>query len=88
MQCFSDNSVGMPETLTDASFGEGTGPIFLDRLTCKGSENSLLNLNCSREGSLGVTSCTHVMDVSVRCPGMMHIQKYLCLYLHSEWIFI
>ena len=67
---FSDLSDGLPIALVGSFLGLGVGPIFLDRLNCDGNENNLLN--CSSERSHGVTSCTHAMDVAVRCPGIVH----------------
>ena len=57
-----------------AYFGQGSGPIILDNVTCTGSESTLANC-----GHLGVgvnRSCSHSEDASVRCiiaPGYMHI---------------
>ena len=47
-----------------AAFGEGRGPIWLSRLTCKGNEASLLD--CSHYG-LGNHYCRHYYDASVVC---------------------
>lgn len=69
MPFFAENSVGIPATFTDAFFGMGIGPIFLERLTCVGTENNLLN--CTSETNLGITRCTHAVDVGVRCPGKL-----------------
>ena len=49
-----------------AYFGQGTGPIWLDDLSCSGSELTLLQ--CSHRG-LGSHNCSHNEDVSVRCYG-------------------
>ena len=53
---------------TNAHFGQGTGPLLLDRLSCTGREQALIN--CSHSG-IGVTSyyCGHDDDVGVRCLG-------------------
>lgn len=59
--------MGSPEALTDAHFGEGVGPIFLDKLRCTRNEESLLS--CRRGEPLGLSRCSHSQDVSVRCPG-------------------
>ena len=47
-----------------AYFGQGTGPIWLDDLSCSGSELTLLQ--CSHNG-LGNHNCGHGEDASVRC---------------------
>ena len=48
-------------------FGDAQAPIFLEQTWCEGREASLLD--CPRGSALGVTSCTHSMDVAVRCFG-------------------
>ena len=47
-----------------AAFGQGTGPIVLDDVTCNGEEQRLID--CGHDG-LGEHSCSHVEDVGVRC---------------------
>ncbi|XP_048586645.1 LOW QUALITY PROTEIN: polycystic kidney disease protein 1-like 2 [Nematostella vectensis] len=49
----------------NAAFGQGIGTIWLDSVTCNGSEDSLLS--CSGIGTFGRTSCTHARDASVVC---------------------
>ena len=55
---------------TNAYFGQGTGPLLLDRLRCTGREQALLN--CSHSG-VEVTSyyCGHDDDVGIRCLGWL-----------------
>ncbi len=48
-----------------ASFGEGTGRIWLANVQCTGNERELINCTAS---SSGVNSCTHAQDAGVRCP--------------------
>ena len=52
----------------NAQFGYGSGPIWLDSLSCTGRESSLLN--CSH-GGIGVkySFCGHDDDAGVQCPG-------------------
>ena len=50
-----------------AIFGEGTGPIFLDELSCNGDETTLLA--CMARNPRGVHMCDHSEDASVRCIG-------------------
>ena len=49
-----------------AYFGQGTGPIWMDDLSCSGSELTLLQ--CSHRG-IGIHDCSHGEDMSVRCSG-------------------
>ena len=52
----------------NAYYGQGTGPIWLNRLYCTGSESSLLN--CNRAYDIGNPyGCSHSEDVSIMCPG-------------------
>ena len=51
--------------LSQATFGEGTGRIWLDNVQCTGSERILVNCTAS---SNGVNSCVHSQDAGVRCP--------------------
>ncbi len=49
-----------------ASFGPGSGPVFIETLSCTGNELSVLEC---REVSMRRQLCTHARDVSVRCIG-------------------
>ena len=53
-------------------FSNGTGPIFLDQLDCRGTENTLLE--CNAFTSRGISICDHSQDVGIRCRGrsMVH----------------
>ena len=48
-----------------AVFGQGTGPILEEELTCTGTEEFVVH--CSRAADIG--GCNHSRDVSVRCSG-------------------
>ena len=47
-------------------YGRGSGGIYLDRVSCSGNEQALIN--CSHRG-IGVHSCTHSEDAGVMCLG-------------------
>ena len=50
-----------------AYFGQGSGPIWLDSVTCTGSESAIASC-----GHLGVNItrwCSHYEDAGVRCSG-------------------
>lgn len=48
----------------DGMYGEGTGLILLDEVTCEGGESSLLD--CAH-GQWGQHDCSHSEDVGIRC---------------------
>ena len=50
-------------------FGLGSGPIFLDHLSCAGDE---LNIAACPRDVLGLTQCDHSMDIGVQCFGGWH----------------
>ena len=51
-----------------ASFGQGSGSIWLDNVACTGSESTLVS--CGHLG-VGITrSCSHSEDAGVRCSGI------------------
>ncbi|CAK6973445.1 deleted in malignant brain tumors 1 protein-like [Scomber scombrus] len=55
--------------LQNAAFGQGSGPIWLDDVSCFGNESSITE--CRHRG-LGVHNCRHIEDASVICevqPG-------------------
>ena len=52
-------------TFINGHFGQGTGPILLDDLTCTGTESRLVD--CAHDGIGQYDSCTHADDAGVRC---------------------
>ena len=50
------------------SFGEGSGPIFLSRVTCTSSDLELLD--CDSD-PIGIHTCSHSEDVGIQCIGML-----------------
>ena len=47
-----------------AQYGQGTGPIWLSKLSCIGNETSLID--CS-QFDVGTKNCTHSDDAAVQC---------------------
>ena len=61
-----------------ATFGQGTGPIFLDNLLCNSRETRLID--CPHSG-IGVHNCAHYRDASLRCQ-----RKVYNIYLQSFFV--
>ena len=68
-----------------ASFGEGTGIVWLDDLQCDGTESSLLF--CSHSG-IAVHNCEHDEDAGVVCSSMYLYTIILPFHFHSFSLFI
>ena len=49
-----------------AFFGQGTGPIFIDDVSCVGTETRLVSC---RSTPVGTHNCIHLEDAGVRCPA-------------------
>ena len=49
-----------------ASFGQGSGQIWLDSVACTGSESTLVS--CGHPG-IGITSCYRYEEAGVKCSG-------------------
>ncbi|KAM7074453.1 antigen WC1.1-like [Ciconia maguari] len=54
--------------LDEAAFGEGTGPIWLEQVECRGTEPSLQDC-WARPGDSG--ACRHKEDAAVRCSAQL-----------------
>ena len=55
-----------PGEIIRNTFGEGTGPIWLEGVSCSGREKSLAD--CPHPG-WGQHNCYHYEDVAIRCTG-------------------
>ena len=53
--------------IRSAGYGEGSGPIWLDSVTCTSSESTLAS--CGHLGFNITRSCDHGEDAGVRCSG-------------------
>ncbi|XP_054043425.1 scavenger receptor cysteine-rich type 1 protein M130-like, partial [Rissa tridactyla] len=59
--------------LAEAAFGEGSGPIWLEQVECRGTEPSLQDC-WARPGDSG--ACRHKEDAAVNCSGL--VLPFLC----------
>ena len=51
-----------------AGFGQGSGPILLDKVSCNGGE--LILARCGHLGINVIRSCSHAEDAGVICSGL------------------
>ena len=65
---------------TNAHFGAGVGPIYLDNVDCSGSESNLTD--CFR--SFIVSCYSHSEDAGVRCQGKLHLNLTTICSVHSQ----
>ena len=61
-----------------AGFGQGSGSIWLDSVTCTGNESTLAN--CGHLGVGIARSCSHSDDAGIRCDGTTPGTYVLCIY--------
>ncbi|NXO30284.1 WC11 protein, partial [Cisticola juncidis] len=66
--------------LSEAAFGEGTGPIWLEKVHCKGTELSLWD--CPAKPLFG-KNCDHKEDAAVNCSDSIPI-FHTCLFLNLD----
>ena len=52
--------------LAPSEFSQGSGPIFLDRVSCEGGEERVLDC---QQTPIGLHTCTHQQDTGVKCIG-------------------
>ena len=62
--CQQLNYSGTISALGEAYFGEGSGPIHYDEVTCNGTETRLAD--CAHNG-VGIHDCSHSEDAGVQC---------------------
>ena len=65
---------------TNAHFGAGFGPIYLDTVDCTGSESNLTD--CFR--SFIVSCSSHSEDAGVRCQGELHLDSITIYSVHAQ----
>ncbi|CAM4456264.1 unnamed protein product [Caretta caretta] len=58
----------------EAAFGEGTGPIWVETLNCRGTESSLWDCPAKPWGE---SNCGHKEDVAVNCSGVTETKASL-----------
>ena len=69
-------------TPTQAHFGEGTGPIWVDNAACTGTEARLVDCPAN---PLGSHNCDHNEDVGTRCIPVFSEYIMSPMYLlHSQ----
>lgn len=66
-------------SLKGAYFGQGTGPIWMYNVWCRGYENSLLEC---RRAQFGIHNCYHSKDAGVVCGGKKNHCFIVCLITH------
>ena len=64
-----------------AGFGQGSGSIWLDSVTCTGSELTLTR--CGHVGINSTRSCSHAEDAGVKCNISQGNYKFIDFYISS-----
>ena len=73
--CRQLGHAGALQATSSASFGQGTGTIWLDNVQCIGNETRIED--CTH-GGWGVHNCNHFEDAGVVCSGMLY--NYIIIY--------
>ena len=69
----------------NAYFGQGSGSVSLDNVTCTGSESTLAK--CGHLGVGNTRSCSHSEDAGVRCyPPGYNTYRNICGYNNVQYI--
>ena len=66
-----------------SSSGSISQTIWLDDVTCTGSESQLIN--CNHRG-LGVENCGHIEDIGIRCTRSVTSESPMWLGVHTKYI--
>ncbi len=68
-------SITATSAVGSATFGQGTGSIILDDVSCIGTESSIVE--CPH-GGLNIHNCAHSEDAGVHCKGTCRIYCCVC----------
>uniref|UniRef100_A0A674IMY5 SRCR domain-containing protein n=1 Tax=Terrapene triunguis TaxID=2587831 RepID=A0A674IMY5_9SAUR len=62
----------------EAAFGKGTGPIWVEKVNCRGTESSLWDCPAMPWGE---SNCDHKEDAAVNCSGEVTVPVVICIIL-------
>ena len=73
-------------TVDSNIFGPGTGPIFVDDVSCEGNETKLDD--CPHDDGGSKRNCYHLQDAGVVCPeGVVHMLCNVYMFLWFQSIY-